>query len=644
MTKHESGHTNKQYIEGFRLSTYIPNFPNTQSDEDRFWAVFALFHSCKNFENEQLNFTSFLRRNRGPAWLDHLLFLNSYEGGELSKRSWAHLLAVQVIPTGLSLQKKEKFKITLYAPHLSARQLGFSQAIPKLQPRNDDPFCHFLLTTQEDFDSCLAMNQQRRDHFSFMEYERSSYITKSCVEWWAAYYARYIRTLEDIQQTSIQTAPIAESSPKRTQKRKAETARPPPTKSRKTPTKTSRKLILLSSTESSEETKPANKDTPAISSQSEADSDSSPQLIRRTTTSHSSRVIPTTFPPSSHTTQIVDPTTNPLQHSPAETQRIESTSSDHQVILSKKNLTVPDSNSASKAADTTNSDSSKSKVLETPPDLQPTPSDLAQLQTPPGIKPNTSIVPTTPSIATLDDLTSILNKIIQKTKVPIPVPITSSPVSTRLPIELDPDTREQLRSLIKLLDHPPATWVNDPLLNQLLTSLLSSSFEIPNNIPNSDLIQGFKQIIEESVAFHFQFQEIENREVTAVSKIENYQAAAQPIKAARDEFDLKIACAISVQAFHDQEEARLEAELALIQEQLTTLCQNRSTLARPLVAAQQEQHLLIQQLVSIDTEREKVEQQLEEIQIDKSKQTGILTTLENKRTKLRSVLAKLLAP
>ncbi|RYQ98928.1 hypothetical protein Ahy_B07g086758 [Arachis hypogaea] len=641
MTKPESGHTDKQYIEGFRLSAYKPNFPNAPSDEDKFWAVFTLFPSCKNFENEQLNFTPFLCRNRGPAWLDRLLFPKSYEGSELAKRSWAHLLA-----------KKEKFKIALNAPHLSARQLEFSQAIPKPQPRNDDPFCHFLLTTQEDFDSCLAMNQQRRDHFSFMEYERSSYITKSCVEWWAAYYARYTHTLEDIQQTAIQTAPIAESSPKRTQKRKAETARPPLAKSRKTPTKTSRKLILLSSTESSKEIEPANKDTPAVSSQSEdvADSDSSPQLIRRTktsqpahvthsvtsaeklnplilpqqhgqeqSTSHNSiqfsgpRVIPATFPLSSHTTQIVDLTTNTLQYSPAETQRIESTSSDHQ-------------------------------VSETPPELQLTPSDLAQLQTPPRPKPSTSIILTTPSSATLDDLTSILNKIIQGTKVPIPIPVIPSPVYTRPPIELDLDTREQLRSLIKLLDHPPASWVNDPILNQLLTSLLSSSFKLPTNIPNFDLIQGFKQLIEESVAFHFQFQEIKNREATTVSKIKNYQATAQSIKAARDEFDLKIARAISVQAFHDQEEARLEAELALIQEQLTTLRQNWTTLARPLVAAQQEQHLLIQQLVSIDTEREKVEQQLEEIQTDKSKQIGMLTTLENKRTKLRSILAKLLAP
>ncbi|RYQ85761.1 hypothetical protein Ahy_B10g105358 [Arachis hypogaea] len=521
MTKPESGHTDKQYIEGFRLFAYKPNFLNAQSDEDMFWA------------------------------------------------------------------KKEKFKITLYAPHLSARQLGFSQAIPKPQPQNNDLFCHFLLTTQENFDSCLAMNQQRRDRFNFMEYERSSYITKSCIEWWAAYYARYTRTLEDIQQTAIQTAPVAESSPKRTQKRKVETARPPPVKSRKTPTKTSQKLILLSSTESSEEIEPANKDTPVVSSPLEdiADSDSGPQLIRRTktsqpshvthsvtsaeelnplilpqqhgqeqSTSHDSiqfsgpRVIPATFPLSSYTTQIVDPTANPLQHSPAETQRIESTSPDNQVILSEKNLIVPDSDSASKAADTTNSDSSKSK----------------------------------------------------ETKVPIPVPVISSPVSTRPPIELDPDTREQLRSLIKLLDHPPATWVNDPILN----------LELPTNIPNFDLIRGFKQLIEESVAFHFQFQEIENREATAISRIENYQTTAQPIKTAHEEFDLKIARAISVQAFHDQEEARLEAELALIQEQLTTLHQNWTTLAKPLVAAKQEQHLLIQQLVSIDAEREKVEQQL----------------------------------
>ncbi|RYR72972.1 hypothetical protein Ahy_A02g007210 [Arachis hypogaea] len=36
MTKPEGGATDKQHIEGFRLADYKPNFPNTQSHEDRF--------------------------------------------------------------------------------------------------------------------------------------------------------------------------------------------------------------------------------------------------------------------------------------------------------------------------------------------------------------------------------------------------------------------------------------------------------------------------------------------------------------------------------------------------------------------------------------------------------------------------------
>ncbi|RYR58554.1 hypothetical protein Ahy_A05g024378 [Arachis hypogaea] len=183
MTKPESGNTDKQYIEGFRLSEFKPNFLDAQSDE----AVFSLFHSCKDFDNDQLNFTPFLRRNRGPAWLDRLLFPDTNEESELTYRSWANLLAVQVIPIVLPSNKKERFKITLYAPYLTARQLGFSQAIPTPQPRNDDLFCLIVIITQEDFNTCLLKKQQRRDHFNFLIYERSSFITKFYFEWWTAY-------------------------------------------------------------------------------------------------------------------------------------------------------------------------------------------------------------------------------------------------------------------------------------------------------------------------------------------------------------------------------------------------------------------------------------------------------------------------
>nr|XP_025628653.1 uncharacterized protein LOC112721842 [Arachis hypogaea] len=455
-----------------------------------------------------------------------------------------------------------------------------------------------------------------------------SFITKSCFEWWTAYYSRYTRTLEEIQQTAVRTA-VTESLPKRTHKRKADATRPPPHKSRRTPTRTSRRLVLQSSSESADESEPTNKDSLAASSQSEdaADSDPSPQLILR-----------------SRVSQVIDLTANPLQHSPEETHRLESISPNNQAAFSEGNQVVPDSDSASKSADTTNSNSSRSKVLETPPELQPNPSLQANLQTPPGPRPGTSNVPTTPTSATLDDLIFVLNKVIQENKVPVPVPEISRPATSRPPIELDPDTREQLRSLIKLLDHPPTTWVNDPILNKLLADLLNSSFELPTNTLYSASIQEFKQLLNESVASQFQLQKTKNKEATARSNIENCLATAQPIQTSREEFDQRISHAISVQAFHDQEEARLEAEIIQIKEQLATIRRNRATIAKPLAVAQQEQHLLIQELVSIDTKRGEYEKQLEKIQADKFKQMEELSILENKRAKLRSDLAKLVAP
>ncbi|RYR35081.1 hypothetical protein Ahy_A10g050209 [Arachis hypogaea] len=115
-----------------------------------------------DFDNDQLNFTPFLCHNYGPVWLDRLLFPNTNEESELTNQNWTNLLTVQVIPIGLP-QHTKKFKITLYAPYLTARQLGFSQAIPMPQPRHGDPFCHIALTSQEDFNACLLKNQQCRD-------------------------------------------------------------------------------------------------------------------------------------------------------------------------------------------------------------------------------------------------------------------------------------------------------------------------------------------------------------------------------------------------------------------------------------------------------------------------------------------------
>ncbi|RYR34290.1 hypothetical protein Ahy_A10g049072 [Arachis hypogaea] len=87
MTKSESGNTDKQYIDGFRLSEFKPNFPDTKSEEDKFWAIFSLFHTCKDFDNDQLNFTHFFRRNGCPAWLERLLFPDTNEENELANRS-----------------------------------------------------------------------------------------------------------------------------------------------------------------------------------------------------------------------------------------------------------------------------------------------------------------------------------------------------------------------------------------------------------------------------------------------------------------------------------------------------------------------------------------------------------------------------
>ncbi|RYQ92328.1 hypothetical protein Ahy_B09g098529 [Arachis hypogaea] len=317
MTKPGLGGTDKQHIEGFRLADYKPNFPDTQMDEDQFWAVFSLFHSCKDFDNEDLDFAPFLCQNRGPVWLDRLLFPHDTEENELANRNWANLLAVQVIPIGLPQHKKEKLKL-------------------------------WLQLSSESSDG----NEQ------------------------------------NIQKIFV--AP------------------------------------------------PQSEDT--------ADSDPGPQLPTTVAHSISSSVAP-------------DQPIPQQQHDPEQ-------STSHDSIQFTR--------------------------------------------------------PTQPLLAVF------------------PPP----PHSTQL------------------LDHPPAIWVNDAILNQLLSELLNSSIELPTSLLYSNLIQEFKKLLNESVASQFQIQETETEEAKVQSSIESCIAASRPVQVSHEEFDLRIAHAISIQDFYDKEETKLEAELA----------------------------------------------------------------------------------
>ncbi|RYQ97305.1 hypothetical protein Ahy_B08g093339 [Arachis hypogaea] len=396
------------------------------------------------FDNDNLNFAPFMRRNCGPAWLDRLLFPNDNEENEIAKRNWVNLLAVQVIHTGLPQHKKERFKVTLYAFHLSARQLWFSQEIPTPLPHNGDPFCHITLTFQEDFNTCLLKNQQRRERFNFLVYDRSSYITKSCFEWWAAYYSSYgcnhrVRALREMNKPL--RIPL---------------------------------LLLLNQ---------------------------KIQLIQ----------ILDAFP-RPPVTQVIDLAKDPSQHSLTQTQ--------------------------------------------------------AEFHTPLGPRSGNSGASTIPPSATLASLISILNRVIQEDEVPVSVLTLLRSSTSRPSFELSADTREQLRSLLKLLDHPPAAWINNALLKQLLSDLLNSAFELPASTPHSAIVQQCKQLANDSVASQSKLQEIENKEAKIKTEVESCTKTLQPIKASREEFDLRIFHAISVQDFYDKEEARLEIELSQINENL----------------------------------------------------------------------------
>ncbi|RYR27859.1 hypothetical protein Ahy_B01g051923 [Arachis hypogaea] len=500
-----------------------------------------------DFYNENLNFTPFLRRNCGPAWLDHLLFPHDTEENELVNRNWTNLLAVQVIPTGLPQHKKEKFKVTLYAPHFTARQLGFSQAIPTPFHRNSKPRCHITLTSQSDLDFLLATNQQHKEYFNFLVYDRSSYITKSCLEWWTAYYSRYNHTLEEIQQFAIRTAPAAQGSPKKSQKRKADTAASSQQPQHKSYNCNHQEKALMELIKPSGTflLLPLNKRI---------------QLIQTLLTTAAHSITSLVAPDQPLLQQHLD-----LGHSTSMIQSKLRGLLNHYKLLFRLPL--------------------EHRVLETPQGFS-SPPQQAEFQTPPGQESGHLGTSTTPTNATLANPISVLNRVIQEDEVPAPVPTLSRPPSFSPLLELDVDTREQLRSLLKLLDHPPVAWIKDTLLNQLLSDLLNSTFEFPASTPYSAIIQKFKQLANNSVAFQNKLQEIENEETKIKTEVDNCASALQPKKASREEFNLRISHAISIQAFYDKEEVRLKTELDQINEKFTKVRERRAEIAAPLTTAQ----------------------------------------------------------
>ncbi|RYQ97020.1 hypothetical protein Ahy_B08g092984 [Arachis hypogaea] len=233
-----------------------------------------------------LNAIVFCSRNVQMQKIFYPLAALLHEGNNFNlAKTWTNLLAVQVIPIGLPQYKKEHFKATLYAPHYASRQLGFSQAIPFPLPKNNKPLCHINLVSKEALDVYLSSNQQQKMGYHHLVYERSSFITKSCFDWWTAYFSKYNCIFEEIRNSATRIASIAEGSPKKSLKRKAKTtsfSRQPQRKSQRTPSRTSRR-VQSSSKSSSEDNEPLIQNLPAASLDSDDDDEADPasQLIRR---------------------------------------------------------------------------------------------------------------------------------------------------------------------------------------------------------------------------------------------------------------------------------------------------------------------------------------------------------------------------
>ncbi|RYR10963.1 hypothetical protein Ahy_B05g079452 [Arachis hypogaea] len=162
--------------------------------------------------------------------------------------------------------------------------------------------------------------------------------------------------------------------------------------------------------------------------------------------------------------------------------------------------------------------------------------------------------------------------------------------SSQSEVTADSDPGLQLiRRTRPIPDHSPTNWINDAALNKLLSDLLNSAFELPDPTPHSTIVHQFKQIANNSVATQNKLEEIENEEAKIKTETEDYTTALQPIKASREEFDLRISQAISVQAYYDKEEIRLEAKLAQINEKLAKIHKRKVDIATPLATVQQEQ-------------------------------------------------------
>ncbi|RYR27180.1 hypothetical protein Ahy_B02g061516 [Arachis hypogaea] len=362
-------------LKAFDWLTSSQIFQNLNRMKTDFGLFFSFSTPVKMFAMRTSILPPFLRRNCGPAWLERLLFPNDTEWSKLANRSWANLLAVQVIPTGLPQHKKERFKVTLYAPHYAAKQLGFSQAIPTPLPRNSKLFCHITLASKKELDICLSKNQQQREGYNH--------------------------------------------------------------------------LLQPSSESSSDDSEPSIQNLLAASSHSDdtIDSDSSSQLIRR------QRPVPVA-PDSDSVSETI----------------------------------VPDSDSPS-------------QIPETIPSPQRTssPSKHDELQTSPGLGSGDLCMFTESTNADLVTLVTILNQAVQEDKVLISTPALIGPSTSGLPSELNVNAREQLLSLLKLLDHPPIKWTNDAALNKLFSDVLSLSLELQVPSQYSAIVNHFIKVFNRSV-------------------------------------------------------------------------------------------------------------------------------------------------
>ncbi|MED6110512.1 hypothetical protein PIB30_043681 [Stylosanthes scabra] len=138
-------------------------------------------------------------------------------------------MSEQLLPIGFPQHPRERFEVRLHAPHLMARQLGFTQVTPAHLSMVEAEQAHQLkIDSLDSLLAALSSNEDRKQQYKPFDCVPCTIVTRAFNVWWTSYFKKIIRPFDAVGADKL----LAKDQPQR----------PKPAPKRKTdPTSTSKK-------------------------------------------------------------------------------------------------------------------------------------------------------------------------------------------------------------------------------------------------------------------------------------------------------------------------------------------------------------------------------------------------------------------